>query len=446
MARRVHIAGGILLLAVLAMGVVAPPAALAQAPPAHQVHGRAVRAHRPRPRWRPSPAPSPTVVHPDLILTQADIDAIRARLEAGLQPQSDAWTSFMPRVRAALAGAPSAVVGPSTGSVTTVGGENLVLALDKDGKAARDLALAYALTGDTGYAAKARDYLVAWAARNTPTTLADCGDPWFGSYQSPGAFMFAYAYDLAYDSGSFSAKDMTEIEAWFRTFVDALDTYNKGLASEWAVTHPGYELSYGWTPSRHYRAYDNYVGGDNTLLRQVARLAMARVIGYSSAVQGILDDSGNVAGLESMSKSSLSPRNDGDGVLGHLVPAPQVDVYKQPKVGGGTIDYMTYNTRAIDVLFEMAQNISWDAGKLAALESRLHTTWTYLADYFGPGADPTFATGDTINSTACLPRFVLAYRDLDDDALRDIAVTGSASGYYEPQFLGPVTLTHSIAR
>ncbi|HQJ97770.1 MAG TPA: alginate lyase family protein, partial [Thermoleophilia bacterium] len=380
-----------------------------------------------------------------LILTTSDIDAIRARLEARLEPESSAWRVFLSaRVKPALSGDPGVVAGPLTSGGV---GSTLELALDKDGGAARNLALAYAFTGDTSYAAKARAYLLAWAAGNTPTTCEDCGDKWAGSYQAHGAFMFAYAYDLIYDSGVLSRADMTIVESWFRRFVDALDTYNVQLKNEWVITHPSYTLPYAWDASRSYNVYDDYVGGDRALLQQTARLAMARVIGYTSVVGDILDCSTDVLCLDSMSKSSLTPRNDGDGVSGHASPTPQVNVYKKPISGrGGTVDYMTYNTRLDAVMFEIAENSGWNAGKSATLRTRLRNAWDYLARYFGPDAEPAFAPNDTPSASACLPRFALAYREFGDSSYLAVLNSGDRSTYYEPQLLGPVTLTHSIVR
>lgn len=403
------------------------------------------KARRPEQPRTPTPTPSPGAAHPQLILVQSDLNAIRGRITAGLEPQASAWNVFLKgRVAPALSSSPAVYAGPVTPGG---GGTPLELALDKDGAAARNLALAYALSGDVKYASKARDYLLAWARGNTPTTFANCGDKWGGSYCSHGAFMFAYAYDLAYSSGVFSTADVTAIEGWFRRFVDALDTYNTQMRGEWVITHQTYVLPYAWDATRFYNVYDNYVGGDRELLQQVARLAMARVIGYNAAVDRILNDSTDVLSLANITKSSLQPRNEGDGVAAHPNPVPQVDVYKKPIAGrGGTLEYMTYNTRVDAVLLELAERAGWNSTKAATLRSRLHASWDYLAKYFGADANPPFAPGDAPTGSVCLPRFALAYREFGDARYLDVLNSGDRSFYYEPQLLGPVTLTHSIAR
>jgi hypothetical protein len=388
------------------------------------------------------PTPAPTITHPGLVLRQDDIDAIAKRLAAGAAPQAAAWRVFKLRIADALEAAPRVYVGPrTTGGV----GSTMEHYLDRDGCFARDLGLAYVLTKRTAYATKARDYLLAWAAGNRPTAFADCNDKWGGSYQAHGAFMLAYAYDLTYDSGVFSDAEKMAIEGYFRRFVDALDTYVAAARTEWVLDNPAYTKRYEWSAARRYRVLDSYLGGDNIQLTQLARLAMALVSHYDSVSAAIANDTEDVYGLQSMTRAALKPRNQGDGVAGHPVPVPAVLVYSRPVSGrGGTIDYMTYNARLSTVFYQVARNAHWDATPLAILKTRLTRTWRYLGRYFAPGAEAPFAPNDTVNLTACLPRFGLAYHTLGGRRLRAILKHGPRARYYETQLVGPVTLTHSI--
>ena len=389
-----------------------------------------------------TPTPAPTIAHPGLVLSQGDIDAIRKRLAAGRAPQAAAWRVFKLRIANAMDAAPRVYVGPrTTGGVDST----MERYLDRDGSFARDLGLAYVFTNRTAYATKSRDYLLAWVAGNKPTAFADCQDKWGGSYQAHGAFMLAYAYDLTYGSGVYSDADKMAIEEYFRRFVDTLDTYVAVARTEWVLDNPDHTERYDWTTTRRYRVLDSYLGSDNMQLTQLARLAMALVSHYDSVAGTIVNDTDDVYGLRSMTRAALKPRNQGDGVAGHPVPVPAVLVYNGPVSGrGGTIDYMTYNARLSTVLYQVARNAHWDATPLAILKTRLARTWRYLGRYFAPGAEPPFAPNDRINRTACLPRFGLAYHSLGGRRLRAILNHGSRAGYYEPQLLGPVTLTHSI--
>lgn len=396
------------------------------------------------PTVTPTVTPTPAGGSPSLILTQAAIDAIRARIAQGLEPQTSAFSSFMSGpVAHAMVANPIVFAGPlAAGGV----GSDLELALDRDGQYARDLGLAYVLTGDTSYATRARAFLTAWAQGNTPTSFSDTGDKWGGSYQAHGAFMFAYAYDLTYNSSAYSDADRAAIASYFRRFVDTLDSYNTKLRSEWVITHPDYTQPYQWDASKSYHVYETYVGSDMALLQQTARLAMARTIGYQAAVDSILNDSSNILGLQSMAKAALSPRNDGDGVSGAGA-APHIYVYAQYVAGrGGMFDYMTYNTRIVNVAYDLAVNAGWNATKSAEVKGRLQKTWTYFGRFFGANAESDFNPTDVISKNACLPRFSLAWRDFGDQHFADILNSGARSNYYEPQLLGPVTLTHSIVR
>jgi len=390
----------------------------------------------------PTPTPTPAAAHPSLILDQTQIDRIKARITAGLQPETAALQEFMAHwVGTAMIASPNVFAGPYRG----VEDWNTVFdTLNNDGARARNLALAYAFTGDARYAAKCRQFLMAWALGNTPTTQQDADLNDIGYHQSYGAFSFAYAYDLTFNSAVYSDADRAAIKAYFIRFVDAIKTSNNKIANDWCVLHPEATAPYSWDASKHYHRIDTYVGGDAALLGQSARLAMAAVIGYKSAVNEILDG-GNVLNLTRMLQSALTPENGGDGVLGHPTPVPHVYIYAINAPGrGGMLDYMTYNTRACNVLVNMAQNLGWSPAKVAAARTQLHNSWSYFARYFGPGAEADPNPLDVVDVSVSLPRFMLAYHDFGDRRFLDIVGSGARADYYEPQLLGPITLTHSL--
>jgi hypothetical protein len=375
-------------------------------------------------------------------MDQTQIDGIRTRIAAGLQPETAAFQEFMTHwVGPAMSASPNVFAGPYRG----VEDWNTVFdTLNNDGARARNLALAYAFTGDEKYAAKCRTFLVAWAAGNTPTTQQDADLNDIGYHQSYGAFSFAYAYDLTFNSAVYGAADRATIKSYFTRFVDAIKTSNDKIANDWCVLNPGATAPYPWDASKHYHRIDTYVGGDAALLGQSARLAMAAVIGYTSAVDEILNGSG-VLNVSRMLQSALTPENGGDGVAGHPNPVPHVYIYATYSAGrGGMLDYMTYNTRACSVLVDLAQNLGWDSVKVASARTKLYNSWSYMGRYFGPSAEADPNPMDIVNVNANLPRFTLAYHDCGDQHFLDIVGSGARADYYEPQLLGPVTLTHSL--
>jgi hypothetical protein len=74
----------------------------------------------------------------------------------------------------------------------------------------------------------------------------------------------------------------------------------------------------------------------------------------------------------------------------------------------------------------------------------LRRSWVYLSRFFGDEAVSSPNPGDQVDLVACLPRFVPAYEAVRAPRLLAVAASGDEAGYYEPQFLGPVTLTHWV--
>ena len=149
-----------------------------------------------------------------------------------------------------------------------------------------------------------------------------------------------------------------------------------------------------------------------------------------------------------MAKAALSPRNEGDGVAGHPTPTPHVYVYESADRGrGGMFDYMTYNTRVVHVLYEMAVNAGWDATKAAEVRGRLQNDLELLRR---ASSAPTPSRTSTPPTPSTTPPACRASRSPTGTSAAqhylDVLDGGSRNGYYEPQLLGPVTLTHSIAR
>jgi hypothetical protein len=350
------------------------------------------------------------VVNPKLLYKLTDIEAMKGG-------------PFVERFCSGISTRPPNVyVGPST-----TGGVNsgMGVMFEADGNVARDLALAWRLTGETAYAERCATYLRTWSTYNTPTDYATCGDKWGGSYQAHGAFTFAHAYDLIRGSLILSPEQEWHTIEWFAALCSAQESYLRKAASEWVMTHDNFVQPYQWTGDRDYFVYETYAGGDNVALTMISLYALTKVMGMTDEN---LHDPERPQSLPAIISAATTPRNDGDGIV---EPAPALYVYALPTPGrGGTIDYCTYNARAQTILYEMA------ARHLdIAIADKLRTTWRYLEKFFD-GSRAPFAPGDEINLTACLPRFRHAASVLDLE-LPWLA----EQWYYEPQFLGPVSVT-----
>lgn len=324
-----------------------------------------------------------------------------------------------PYVSKFLTTIPTAVPVVYPGPLKTGGvGSELEKALDSAGRVARDSALGWRLTGTQTLLQQAADFLRAWAKGNTPTDYADCGDKWAGSYMSHGLFMFAHAYDLIRGANLLTPTQEAEVRAWLEDSYWALVSFVDRARYEWVMMHRDHRTTYRWDESKTYLTLDSYVGGDNMALVAVARYAIAKVLGLVVEKDEFNPDN--------ILDHALRGDNDGDGTVSRC---PCENFWAVISPGrGGCIDYMTYNTRACTVLYEMSvTDPEWSLN--------LRDSWLYLEEFFDGTRQP-FSPGDVINATACLPRFRHASK-----------VLGIEFGwlpdrwYYEPQFLGPVSVT-----
>ncbi len=442
--------GGLLAVTCFALLALAAPASAVTSSrtlklPKPFVNGPTTRWTRPATRpVVPAAAPALPAVHPFLILTADQAARIRARIAAQLQPEYGAWTTFLGgRVRVALAATPNVYPGPFRGGdpdIHTVFDNTLT----PDGSFTRNLAIAYALTGDEKYAAKARQFILAWAHGNTPSDLTTYDSCDTGQMQSPGAFSLAYAYDLTYDSPLWSTGDRAAVAAYFTKFIAALRNCEKETSGDQAVRSGSTRrIAYGWDSSLTIRYTDTIIGGDFSMLMDAAIAAMAADVGDTATVYRVYGDKDNVLRVDNTLDHSLTSKNDGDKM--GTTPAPQSHIYKSAIKGrGGTLDYCTYNARLGSTLAEMGENLGY--GTLTTYRERLRATWLYLAKFFGPDALHSPNPYDSVNASVDVPRFAQAYSELGDPRLLDVLDSGNRANYYESQLLGPVTLTHSIAR
>lgn len=376
-----------------------------------------------------------------LLQTDTQLAQIRQHIRSGHQPWASAWNYFRTgKLAEAMRSTPSAFTGPvRSGGVSGT----LERALDRDGGRARNAGIGYALSGRRACAAKARSFLLAWAGRNRPTCYSDCGDKYMGTYQSHGAFSLAYAYDLTKSCSVYSTADRRKIRAYFRRFCDALETYVAKQRNEYGLGQTGLTAAYGWSSNPRglrYNVQDFYVGGDLMALTQVARFALARVGGYPTEVRQLLNRS-DILSVQSIVRHASAPRNSGDGVSGHPVPVPQVQIFKpgyyDNSSRGGCVDYMTYNERVSSMLLLMAKRAGADVSAELAMARK---SWEYLGRFVGANAERSPAPRDLVSKSVVLPRFVLPLRLFGGDFLAD-ARSGDERSYYESQFLGPVTIT-----
>jgi len=390
----------------------------------------------------PTPTPTPAATATaaasgnQLIMTPQDVSELRARVAAGTEPYASAWSYFRDgRAKSALNATPNVDVGPTTTSS--------YVKLDTDSRYARNLAVAYACTGDAKYASKARAFLVAWASGNHPAPYSYTKDYQGGYHQSYGAFSFAFAYDLTRDSGVYSAGDDATIQAWFRTWAAVMKGYQDNFAGDYWFSHTGRD-TYSWPGTTlTYDRTDYYTGRDTAAAPAVAWLAAAIVSDDAKSISTLYSATYRLNVPEIM-HCSCNPDNDGDSRTTTHVPQVLIKAagyYDNPN-RGGCLDYMSYNARLASILYEMTANLG---RATATMATELRASWSYLSQFAGPEYLPSPAPNDLMHWDLFLSRIQSAVHIFGASQFQDDVDGGqySRAKFYESQFLGPTTLTQS---
>jgi len=386
------------------------------------------------------PEPTATGAANRLVLTPGDIAAVRARIATPGSVESAAWAYFRDgKVAAAMSATPDVDAGPTVAFTYSE--------LDTDSRHARNLAVAYAMTGDARYADKAAGFVVAWAKGNTPAPYSYTGDYQGGYHQSYGAFSFAFAYDLTRDSGAYDDAQHTAVKAWFRTWAGVMKGYQDNWAKDWVFTQEdgGDWRPYEWSENPlglEYSRYDQYMGADTTLAPMAAWLAAAIVSDDATSLTTLYSSTYTLNVPECLHRS-CAPRNDGDGRDTARVPQCLIKSkgYYDNAERGGNLDYMSYNARLATILYQMTTNLG---RATATMGSELRTSWLYLSQFAGPGYEPPVAPNDLMHWDLYLSRLQMAVHVFGDtEFLADVSAGQYPQAqFYESQFLGPTTLTH----
>lgn len=386
------------------------------------------------------------------IMSPSYVTQMQINVAAHTEPWYSAWTSHLANnVGWRMEGSADVFAGP------TVNTQNLVDALTNqlvgNALAARDCAIAYAVTGTTSYATKTRSLLLAWAQGNTPSVYAGCADGSLGTYIGPGYFSMAYGYDLTKDSGVYSAGDKSTILAWFRAACDAeytFLTYWDTVTAEWDTTEKTYQEDNGspaghWGTTLHHVVKSWFMGHDSAQMPMMGVLSMAIMCDYGSMVTQLFNPSLLLNVPAVIHHATAGNQNDGDGVSGHPVPVPNAAVYMQSSAdngdGAGNIDYQSYVTRMSTMLVQLGEA---SGHNMTTPRSDVQASWDYLHYFYGTGPpEGSFVPNDVVDVPMGRGRFVLGYRLFPSDTLiEDACTAGTEADYYEVQYAGPTTLTH----
>lgn len=155
--------------------------------------------------------PEITQPHPRLFMNAEELSAMKERVASSQIPHVLAWQALENEL------ATDAPLKPYVGG----DGKTFYKFANRQAGRARDLALAWWITGDTKYADQAVDYLAAWSqASPTPgSSFATADSPNVGIYLVRGTLGFVYAADLLWDYPGFTAEKKTAFEQWLRVMI-----------------------------------------------------------------------------------------------------------------------------------------------------------------------------------------------------------------------------------
>jgi hypothetical protein len=246
-----------------------------------------------------APAAQSIATHPRVFLTRDGVDRIRAAVVAKRQPWSAAYDKLVATAGGLLSMRPRAVTdaGKYAGShdyrsdppYTTTDGipDPSVDRADYEAAmavshAVRDLGIAYAVTGQTGFAQKALQLIRTWAL--DPATRMN---PRFTNGQSqielcitmPGLI---YGADMIWDYAGWTAADRSGFESWVRALLASAKT---------------------WSAAQNYENWRHLlVAAAAAFLDDQASLDYA-IAGFKSVLNGQMDASGRMVKELSRTKS-----------------------------------------------------------------------------------------------------------------------------------------------
>jgi len=149
--------------------------------------------------------------HPRLLMKQADIDVMNTRISAKLEPWYSTWVGLKASADSGLNSSPS----PYTGRDSNAFYQSCRV----QGATARNLAVAYSVTGNIAYAQKAIAYITAWSTAS-PLPASDFDPdiryPNSGMEIPRSTIQIIWAYDLLYNHPLMTASVKANFESWLR--------------------------------------------------------------------------------------------------------------------------------------------------------------------------------------------------------------------------------------
>ncbi|EIP97682.1 Alginate lyase [Opitutaceae bacterium TAV1] len=387
---------------------------------------------------QPDPAlvvPPLTRPHPRLLIDAAGLQTLRERVRTGQAPHAQAWQKLEARL------ARPVKIEPYTG---TDGHRFFKVAMIQGGRA-RDLALAWRLTGRDDYANEAVEILLAWAKANPlpgtafalPAGKAGKSPDW-GMLAGRGLFPFLYACDLLADTPHLDASTQAVLATWFRAIIPVI----KDCSRNWREND--------WF-NRQY--YNNHLAA-----HAMGEMAIGIVLGDRELVQFAVSHPDNprdfadlVASLILMPGDEQCPRDL------PTVPAPETgeiyDRFRHNTAYGRGLQYSHLSMSLLGIMAEMGERNGLPLWSYTAPTGEtVRLPFEYYADFHrlkdasiksGYYAGETPRIGKAGDSPAMFELALARFPD-NPSLLALMRAVDRERPAFLYELLGPVVLTHGV--
>lgn len=328
--------------------------------------------------------PPITPVHPRILLTPADVAAIKQAIGAHAEPRYSAWLNLKSRA--------DRLIRPPV-DLPYTGRDSLMFynVAKGAGNRASHLALAFLLNGNPAYAAKSKEILLAWARAAPLPASRFAPEIRFvssGMDTARGMIGFIYAYDCLYNS--LLPAERTAVEAWLRAMLPGI---RDGIA-RWNTPYKGTKNDpRGWVESPDPK--QSYFGGQFYQNHLVSHTMGVLLIGYAlgdrELVQFAVDSPDNPRDLLELFEGMILMA--GDPVVGNvdtMNPPPQdgeiIDRYRHINPPGLGLGYSTLALNQMMVMAEVlfANGLDFYQRKGGHGET-LEQPFNFYADFFRLG-------------------------------------------------------------
>ena len=302
---------------------------------------------------KPSPAPTARVVcppykivvpqitkaHPRLMMDSEDIAVMKKRVAAGEKPFSDAWALMKDELDKLIA----ADVNPKP--YTGDNSNEFFEAATNQSATARDLAIAWHITGDEKYGKSAIEYLYRWAAA-TPMPAGGFNPelryPNTGMEIARSSFAFLWAYDLMYNHPLMTDARKAQVELWFRNLEK--------------VIHEGAKR---WDTNDYFgkQYYQNHITS-----HVMGLAAIGYTLGDRELVQYAIDSTANPRDFMEVIDGAILVEHETphDGEAKDVQSGEIIDRYRHRQAPGKGLQYAHLTLLTLAVTAEMCYNNGLD--------------------------------------------------------------------------------------